>query len=65
MADEYEKPDCSQNHDQPVSLPMDIDTGANDPPVADDDATNGLHDRVLTVGAPGVLGNDGDSTSTP
>ncbi len=60
VADEYEKPDCSQNHDQPVSLPMDIDTGANDPPVADDDATNGLHDRVLTVGAPGVLGNDGD-----
>jgi hypothetical protein len=59
-ADEYEKPDCSQNHDQPVSLSMDIGTGANDPPIAADDASSGLHDRVLTIGAPGVLGNDSD-----
>lgn len=61
VADEYEKPDCSQNHDQQVSLPMDIDTGVNDAPVAVDDAYSGPHDRDLNVGAPGVLGNDTDA----
>ena len=59
-ADEFEKPDCTQNQNHPVSLPMDIGTGTNDPPLAGDDGYTMLHDRVLTVGAPGVLGDDSD-----
>jgi VCBS repeat-containing protein len=38
----------------------DSDCAVNTPPVANDDAFSVVHDTVLTVAAPGVLGNDTD-----
>jgi VCBS repeat-containing protein len=40
-------------------------TPVNDGPIAVDDAYNGLEDNMLSVGAPGVLGNDSDPEGQP
>jgi VCBS repeat-containing protein len=37
----------------------------NQPPVANDDSYNVIHDRTLTVAAPGVLANDTDPDGDP
>jgi VCBS repeat-containing protein len=42
-----------------------VTVGANTPPVANDDAFSTLHDTVLNVAAPGVLGNDTDAENDP
>ncbi|MBL8244597.1 MAG: cadherin-like domain-containing protein [Rhodanobacteraceae bacterium] len=44
---------------------IDVVDAANRPPVANDDAYTTLEDTVLTVPAPGVLGNDSDPDANP
>ena len=49
-----------------VVLPLRITVSpVNDAPIAQDDAYSTAEDTALTVGAPGVLGNDSDADGNP
>ncbi|MEK6721532.1 MAG: Ig-like domain-containing protein [Chloroflexota bacterium] len=52
--------DCASGLGSPVGLPVTVTVGSNNSPVAVADSASVSHDRVLTVGVPGVLSNDSD-----
>jgi hypothetical protein len=62
----YNKQDCTDDFGQPHTVTVTIDgTATNTAPAAADDAYAAVEDTALTVGAPGVLGNDVDTDGDP
>lgn len=63
-ANEFNKGDCSGSFAQPIQLNIEV-ANSNGAPVATGDAWTVIHDRDLSIAAPGVLANDSDPDTDP